>query len=129
MKLKKQIILIAAICMLFGVAGYSLNNQKASADTDNDIEVQTEKPSETENPENTASPEPTAEPENTTLPPLVSYAKTKKKITLKYDDRHTFNKEIRRIATENVVSTNVTTGKKDRKIVSVANSNHKRYLR
>ena len=36
MKLKKQIILIAAICMLFGVAGYSLNNQKASADTDND---------------------------------------------------------------------------------------------
>ena len=40
----------------------------------------------------------TAEPENTTLPPLVSYAKTKKKITLKYDDRHTFNKEIRRIA-------------------------------
>ena len=67
MKLKKQIILIAAICMLFGVAGYSLNNQKASADTDNDIEVQTEKPSETENPENTASPEPTAEPENTTL--------------------------------------------------------------
>ena len=61
MKLKKQIILIAAICMLFGVAGYSLNNQKASADTDNDIEVQTEKPSETENPENTASPEPTAE--------------------------------------------------------------------
>lgn len=50
MKLKKQIILIAAICMLFGVAGYSLNNQKASADTDNDIEVQTEKPSETENP-------------------------------------------------------------------------------
>ena len=106
MKLKKQIILIAAICMLFGVAGYSLNNQKAS--------------------ENTASPEPTAEPENTTLPPLVSYAKTKKKITLKYDDRHTFNKEIRRIATENVVSTNVTTGKKDRKIVSVANSNHKK---
>ena len=81
--------------MLFGVAGYSLNNQKASADTDNDIEVQTEKPSETENPENTASPEPTAEPENTTLPPLVSYAKTKKKITLKYDDRHTFNKEIK----------------------------------
>lgn len=126
MKLKKQIILIAAICMLFGVAGYSLNNQKASADTDNDIEVQTEKPSETENPENTASPEPTAEPENTTLPPLVSYAKTKKKITLKYDDRHTFNKEIRRIATENVVSTNATTGQKDRKIVSVANSNHKK---
>ena len=60
MKLKKQIILIAAICMLFGVAGYSLNNQKASADTDNDIEVQTEKPSETENPENTAFPQPTA---------------------------------------------------------------------
>ena len=26
MKLKKQIILIAAICMLFGVAGYSLSN-------------------------------------------------------------------------------------------------------
>ena len=50
MKLKKQIILIAAICMLFGVAGYILNNQKASADTDNDIVVQTKKPSETENP-------------------------------------------------------------------------------
>ena len=56
----------------------------------------------------------------------MSYAKTKKKITLKYDDRHTFNKEIRRIATENVVSTNATTGQKDRKIVSVANSNHKK---
>ena len=42
-------------------------------------------------------------------------------------DTLTYNEEeIRRIATENVVSTNVTTGKKDRKIVSVANSNHKK---
>ncbi len=126
MKLKKQIILLAAVCILFGVVGYSLNNKKVSADTGDDIAVQTVDPSGTENPENTASPQPTAEPTETKLPPLVSYAKTKKKITLKYDDRHTFNKEIRRVATENVVSTNVTTGKKDRKVVSVANSNRKK---
>ena len=83
-------------------------------------------PSETAQPSETLQPSETEEPEPTKLPPLVSYEKTKKKLQLKYDDRYTFSKEVRRVETESVTSTKVKTGKKDTKVISVANSNKKK---
>lgn len=121
MKLKKQSILLAVLCVLFGVIVINMSGKNASAEA-------TTAPEATQTPGVTQTPEPTAEPQETAtaLPPLISYAKTKKKISLKYDDRHIFNKEIRRVATDNVVSTNVITGKKDKNVVRVDGKNRKK---
>lgn len=136
MRFIKKCLGLAVIGCVLGIAGYNVNNITVAADES--VIVSTPEPSaeatavpeETTQPEETAqpseTPEPTKSPEATELPPLVNYAKTKKKVALKYDDRYTFAKDIRRVVTESVTSTNIATGKKDTKVVSVAKSNKKK---
>ena len=130
MRFIKKYFCLAVICFALGFAGYSFNSLSVSAEDDAAVSTPepsaTAAPSETAQPSETLQPSETEEPEPTKLPPLVSYEKTKKKLQLKYDDRYTFSKEVRRVATESVTSTKVKTGKKDTKVISVANSNKKK---
>ena len=130
MRFIKKYFCLAVICFALGFAGYSFNSLSVSAEDDAAFSTPepsaTAAPSETAQPSETLQPSETEEPEPTKLPPLVSYEKTKKKLQLKYDDRYTFSKEVRRVETESVTSTKVKTGKKDTKVISVANSNKKK---
>lgn len=131
MRFVKKYFGLAVIC--FVIAVFSCNIKGATvlaadetASTPEPSAEVTAAPGETQQPSETLEPGETQSPENTELPELVSYAKTKKKIALKYDDRYIFSKDIRRIATESVTSTNVKTGKKDAKVISVAKGNKKK---
>ena len=131
MKYLKKSLFLFMICALFIMSGYVVNNVTVMAyenseevTTTSTPPVETSKPEETENPipAETATPEPV----ETQLPPIVDYAHTDKKLSLKYDDRHIFSKEIRRINTETVTSNNVKTGKKDKAVIRVDSSNRKK---
>lgn len=53
---------------------------------------------------------------------------TDSKITLKYDDRHTFKKEIKSITTISVTSDNVKTGSKDTNVLKMAEDDRKKVI-
>ena len=132
MRFIKKYFCLAVICFALGFVGYSFNSLSVSAEDDAAFSTPepsaTAAPSETAQPSETLQPSETEEPEPTKLPPLVSYEKTKKKLQLKYDDRYTFSKEVRRVETESVTSTKVKTGKKDTKVISVANAIKRKFL-